>query len=134
MRSLAGACWDCGASTPTPDVLFCADGCTALHATHHHKIHGLTCDEFDALIARAESRCEICRARPEPIGPLRQASLSVDHDHERAYRSDVRGLVCAKCNAALRFIDAGERAPNEAQAAYLANPWHPTQEPEGKES
>ena len=98
-----------------------------LHATHHHRqMHGMSCAEFDALIKRAAGRCEVCGARPVPLGRQGQAGLYIDHDHAREAdpAGCVRGLLCPKCNALVRRVDSGEREATSEGAAYLANPWH----------
>ena len=58
------------------------------------RAYGLTEDELDALMDRAEGCCEIC---------LQEAELHVDHDHATGA---VRGLLCTNCNNGLgRFRD-----------------------------
>lgn len=79
-----------------------------------HRIYGMTCEQFDALEARAGGKCEICTT------PM--AKLNVDHDHDEAWWA-VRGLVCPKCNAHMRRVDSGERVAEGATAAYLADPF-----------
>lgn len=80
------------------------------HGTCHHLIYRLSCDQFDALLKRADRRCEICRSAEK---------LAIDHDHTT---DEVRGLLCPGCNSRLARVDNGHRAPNSAEAAYLATP------------
>lgn len=90
---------------------------------HHYAYHGLTCDEFDALHARAGGRCEIC-ATPE--AETRRGKLIIDelHGHARA----IRGLLCDRCNAAMSCFD-GQRPWGANHSLlpqiliYVANPW-----------
>jgi hypothetical protein len=97
----------------------------ALHQTHHHRqCYGLTCDEFEALIARAGGVCEICGA--EPMRLARQVGLCIEHTEDPF---TIRGLVCHRCNAALRRIDSGEREPNAAQVIYLCHPFKTEETP-----
>lgn len=49
--------------------------------------YGMTLDEYDALVLRAEGRCEVCG------DPHRK--LHIDHCHETGR---VRGLLCPSCN------------------------------------
>lgn len=75
-----------------------------------HKAYRLTCAQYVALLQRSEEHCEICGAKPRV--------LHIDHDRYLgviAGGASVRGLVCARCNAHLRRIDAGER-PMDAEA------------------
>jgi hypothetical protein len=85
---------------------------SAQRADHLKRTFGLTLDEYDAMVARQEARCAICRRLPRD-----GRFLHVDHDHETG---EVRGLLCVRCNNALGLLrdDAGilERA-----AAYLAS-------------
>jgi hypothetical protein len=73
-------------------------------APARRRVHGLTADERDALIAFQGGACAICQ-RPG----LR---LQVDHDHRHCpgptgCRACVRGALCGRCNTALgRFGDA----------------------------
>lgn len=62
-------------------------------AGHLKRTFGLTLDEYDAMLARQEGRCAICRRFPAD-----GTFLHVDHDHATG---DVRGLLCVRCNNAL---------------------------------
>jgi Autographiviridae endonuclease VII len=62
-------------------------------ADHLKRTFGLTLDEYDAMLARQEGRCAICRQLPT-AGKF----LHVDHDHATG---EVRGLLCVRCNNAL---------------------------------
>lgn len=72
------------------------------------KNHGLTHDEYDALLERQGGGCGIC-------GTAVDGYLVVDHDHASGR---VRGLLCVGCNGALgRFGDSLEGL--ERACAYL---------------
>lgn len=89
-------------------------GCT-------HRCYYLTCAQFDAMRWRAGDRCEICRVRAEQV---QKRPLYVDHDGRLGNGFDhVRGLVCARCNAQLRFVDNGYRRPTPEQLRYLDMSW-----------
>lgn len=91
------------------------------HKTHHHRqCHGMTCREFDALLDRAEHRCELCGTDPAPIvGSNGRVTTGLLIDHDHAAR-ETRGLLCSRCNAHMRRIDSGERPTTEAELRYLS--------------
>lgn len=75
------------------------------------KTFGLTPDAYDALAARQQGGCAICRHCPA----THQKALCVDHDHETGV---VRGLLCESCNLAVgKFRDSPDLL--RAAAAYL---------------
>src|SRR5699024_5899518 len=95
---------------PTPE--------SAIHLSHHHRIHGLSCEAFERLLARANRQCEICGAEPGVHGSFRPTTtLWIDHCHTTGR---VRGMVCPKCNALMRRIDSGERQPTPAVERFLS--------------
>lgn len=102
-----------------------------IHSTH--EAHGLSCEEFDELLKRADGRCEVCGI---PQAEAARGLLYIDHDNRRGTGKDhIRGMTCPKCNGDLRFIDSGAKTPTSAQARYLEHAWfwthHPSpQEPE----
>ena len=66
--------------------------------------HGLGVDGIEALLARQDGRCAICR-KPQTDSP--GGRLAVDHDHahcagKRGCPDCVRGLLCVHCNNLLR--------------------------------
>lgn len=54
--------------------------------------YGLSNSEYEALIKKQNNTCAICKKKPTRI------NLSVDHNHKT---SQVRGLLCTKCNLLL---------------------------------
>jgi hypothetical protein len=75
------------------------------------KAYGMTVEEYEALLARQEEKCAICR-KPCHTG----GNLSVDHDHDTGR---VRGLLCRNCNRGIGLL---QESPEILQAAiqYLA--------------
>lgn len=84
-----------------------------------HRQYGLTCYGFDLLRWRAAGRCEICQVGEEN---LYKGRLVIDHDHRLGNGWDhVRGLICQKCNAHMKYVDNGFRKPTRAQRLYIYN-------------
>jgi len=71
--------------------------------------YGITEEEYDALLAKQEGRCAVCRGIPETRMP-------VDHDHNTGR---VRGLLCQNCNRALGLMGDNVEALRRA-VAYLS--------------
>lgn len=89
---------------------------------HHWTMYRITCDQYDAMHWRAQGRCEICRCRPEDV---QKTPLGVDHDHRLGNTFDhVRGLLCAKCNRAMCYVDNGYRQPTPEQQRYIDQAWY----------
>jgi hypothetical protein len=74
------------------------------------KPYGLTLDQYNARLASQGERCAICR-----IEDPGRRGWEVDHDHETG---EIRGILCASCNAALGFLDDDPAAFRRA-ALYL---------------
>lgn len=88
---------------------------------HHRMVYGLTCFGFDEMRWRAAGRCEICRV---PQERLYKGRLLIDHDHRLGNsQNHIRGLICPKCNAAMKYVDNGFRKPTHAQLMYIYNSW-----------
>lgn len=77
--------------------------------------YGLTDDAYQALLAEQGGLCAICGELEERYIAGQRAPLSVDHDHQTGA---VRGLLCARCNSVLAFIENRERLT--AALAYLS--------------
>lgn len=101
---------------------------------HHRAEHLLTCDEYDALRARSQGCCEICRT-PEP--ETTRGLLIIDH-YEDTTTWYVRGLVCDPCNQVMSCYDGrkpwGANRVWEAKAAEYASRafQHPSKAPRGR--
>lgn len=70
------------------------------------RVYGIGIAEYDALYAKQQGRCAICRQEPNQRGGRGRTtllSMMVDHDH---VTGQVRGLLCNDCNQGLgRFRD-----------------------------
>jgi Fe-S oxidoreductase len=76
--------------------------------TRYEKLHGLSREQYEALLQKQEHKCAICAAK---------VPLDVDHDHQTG---KVRGLLCRRCNMGIGFFnDAPDRIAKAA--AYLAS-------------
>jgi Recombination endonuclease VII len=76
--------------------------------------HGITPDQYAALLARQQGVCAVCGAERD--------RLRIDHDHaccpgRYSCGRCIRGLLCARCN---RLVGAIERGIAAKAAAYLA--------------
>jgi hypothetical protein len=94
---------------------------------HHFQYHGLTCDDYDALRARANGHCEICGIAEEET---RRGVLEVDHCEMQGLHV-VRGLLCHYCNNVVMCCLDGGKPWSEASRRweskareYADNPWH----------
>lgn len=106
------------------------------HDTCGHWTYWLSCEEYEALLARSGGFCELCGM---PGFETPGGKLVIDHDPRQGQWA-VRGLLCQYCNQNLH-----RRPPTHpAVAAYLHNawfltvlrrlrlkPWTPIAEPEG---
>ncbi len=89
------------------------DGTIDQHTSCHHRMYGLTCDDFAALLDHAGYACEVCGRE--------DVKLQIDHAHAADDWGPVRGLLCPKCNTAMKYVDSGFREPcTEALARYAA--------------
>lgn len=59
------------------------------------KLHGITLDDYDAMLKTQHRRCAICRKKPD------KRVLVVDHNHSTG---EVRGLLCNTCNRAIGLL------------------------------
>lgn len=75
------------------------------------KKYGLTLGAYEKMLADQLSGCAICGKAPTSGRPLH-----VDHDHETGR---VRGLLCSKCNQAMKAVDAYPEWPLRAQSYWL---------------
>jgi Recombination endonuclease VII len=70
--------------------------------------YGISPAEYDALLAKQNGACAICRRRPK-------GRLCVDHCH---VTGRIRGLLCHSCNLALGYL-RDDQASLIAAVAYL---------------
>ena len=76
--------------------------CVATRLWHSHlkRKYGLTLAQFNAVLAKQEGRCALCRTTK--WGDDRKSNPHVDHNHATGV---VRGLLCHRCNVAIAFFD-----------------------------
>lgn len=79
--------------------------------------YGLTVEEYEAMFAKQDGRCAICRRPERALGRNRRNTrlLCVDHDHTTGR---VRGLLCNHCNRGLGQFNDDAAALRQA-AEYL---------------
>ena len=58
-------------------------------------LYGLTLEDYDAILEKQDSVCAICSKKPP-------GNLHIDHNHQT---SEVRGLLCGKCNRAIGLLN-----------------------------
>ena len=77
------------------------------------KEHGITEEQYKALLAFQGGRCAICGNKP------RSKRLAVDHNHKTM---EIRGLLCKNCN--YRILGGVRDSVEMLQTAinYLNNP------------
>lgn len=67
----------------------------------NHEAYRLTCNEYDAMRARARAACEICQT---PEQETTRGQLVVDH-FQGGGLFIVRGLLCDRCNSVMSRHD-----------------------------
>jgi hypothetical protein len=78
---------------------------------HLRRTHGLTLDEYDAMVVGQGGRCRVCGRCPEK-------NFHIDHDH---VTGRIRGLLCSSCNHAIGLM--GESPQRLRRAAdYVTRP------------
>lgn len=75
------------------------------------RMHNITWDEYNAILAWQDGRCAICHDIPF-------TRLAVDHDHLAGL---VRGLLCQRCNRGLGYYKDNQEILRRS-ADYLVNP------------
>ena len=58
------------------------------------KQYGITVEEYDEMLARAENKCEICGVHQKDL----KKKLVIDHCHDTG---KLRGMLCHACNLAI---------------------------------
>lgn len=97
----------------------CKQAWSEYHKEKRYKLHGLTREQFEALLISQHGLCAIC-GTDEPGGSGR---WHIDHDHaccpsKRSCGRCIRGLLCMRCNMALGLLGDDEAAL-EAALRYL---------------
>jgi hypothetical protein len=92
-------------------------------AANYRATHGLTLDDYEAMLAAQGGRCAIC-GTDQPGGKYGKR-FHIDHDHSccpkgKSCEKCRRGLLCANCNVGLgAFGDDHERLM--AAGSYLVS-------------
>ena len=80
---------------------------------HLRRTHGITIDDYEAMVVAQKGRCCICGRRP-----AQGKSFHIDHDH---VTNRIRGLLCGSCNYGLGLF-AESPARLQRAAAYVTRP------------
>lgn len=87
----------------------------AVKNLHLRAQYGISLEDYEYLVREQNGVCAICR-KPEQAKRLGKVRiLSTDHDHSTLR---VRGLLCAKCNSVLGYMN-DDPALLRAAADYL---------------
>jgi len=65
-------------------------------------MYGITIEQYDEMFSSQNGVCAICGKPETQENRYGMRRLSVDHDHKT---KGVRGLLCAKCNSVLGFVE-----------------------------
>lgn len=128
-------CLACGAEIPKRPGVRTPYRCPVHQAEHtlakrtakvrrrRFRLHGITEEKFDAILASQGGRCAICRTS-SPTGGRGQ--WQIDHDHAccpgaHSCGACVRGLLCGRCNVLIGMADEDAQILNAA-AEYVRRP------------
>lgn len=75
-------------------------------------IHGITLDQYHAILERQDFCCPICGEDVVSKGPRQ---IHIDHDHDTG---KVRGILCGTCNTGLGKLGDGKLL--EKAVRYIA--------------
>jgi hypothetical protein len=75
------------------------------HRNSRKSTTGVTDEQWQAALARADNRCESCGKRPETQG------LGADHDHDTM---EFRGVLCGPCNRGIGLLGDNEEGVAKA--------------------
>jgi hypothetical protein len=92
------------------------------------KRHGITPEQFDALLEKQNGCCAICGGKIEggkKAGPF--GVMCVDHDHSCCDKVGscgkcIRGLVCTPCNVTVAWVEQYGQDGLDKIMEYLAKP------------
>jgi hypothetical protein len=94
---------------------------------NHYALYRMSCEQYEALRARAAGRCELCKI---PEEQTRRGFLVIDHFHGRNGGSFIRGMLCDWCNTSVMQCADGikawgrqNRPWEDAAREYERNPW-----------
>lgn len=68
---------------------------------HIQKRYGISMMDYMDMLTKQDNACAICK-KPSGLTVSGRPSLYVDHDHKTG---KVRGLLCARCNMLMSFLD-----------------------------
>lgn len=77
--------------------------------------YGITRKDYEAMMARQNHRCGVCRTPFAELALKHKRRPAVDHCHAT---SKVRGILCAPCNVRLSVLE--DKTWREAAERYLA--------------
>jgi hypothetical protein len=77
--------------------------------------HGLTVEQYEAMLAAQDGACVICGDPPDPNGIKAASRLHVDHDHTTGRNRD---LLCCRCNQGIGYFK-DDPVLFRAAAAYI---------------
>jgi Autographiviridae endonuclease VII len=66
------------------------------------RTYRLSRQQYEIMLEKQKNKCAICQNGETRLHKGRDTRLAVDHNHHTGH---VRGLLCAKCNAAMGFIN-----------------------------
>ena len=69
---------------------------------HIKRRYGLSFDEWQAMLKAQDGCCKIC-GQPGKLTKSGRSYLHVDHNHKTG---KVRGLLCARCNLLIGYMEA----------------------------
>lgn len=71
---------------------------------HIKRRYGVTTEDYDRMLSDQNGGCKLCGKPPAMTSQI-TLRLFIDHCHTTG---KVRGLLCARCNTGLGFVDQSE--------------------------
>jgi len=65
-------------------------------------VYGIDVEQYEQMVVNQDGKCAICGRIPEVKSTKRHRGLHIDHNHKTG---SVRGLLCARCNPPLAFVE-----------------------------